>query len=284
MPSKKSSAPKGFGWENPLIPHTELQRIYSSLLEARLLNAAIKRSKLPLRKTLLTGQEACIVGTALHLSTADLIAPAAGDSIARALHNQPLADVLSNAAAPNIIPPVGLAYQDWTVANGAALAANATTTARNRTVVLAYSGPRSYLSMACLNPLGYASKNNLPIVFISFAGLNVPTTAPGLPSFAQASGVPSFPVDGNDAVAVYRVAQEAILRARSDGGPSFIDCRPFILGNKKPQDALLFMQKYLDRKGLFSPQWKQQLERDFTARLNKALSAAAKSAAPKRKR
>ena len=288
MPSKKSSAPKGHGWENPLIPHAELQRIYTSLLEARLLNAAIKRSKLPLRKTLLTGHEACIVGTALHLSRADWVAPAAGDAIARS-HTQSLAEVICSFVKPqsstaNILPPAGLAYQDWTVANGAALAANDTTTKRDRTVVLAYSGPRSYLSMACLNPLGYASKNNLPIVFISFAGLNAPSTAPGLPTFAQASGVPSFPVDGNDPVAVYRVAQEAILRARSDGGPSFIDCGTFSLGNKKPQDALLFMQKYLDRKGLFSPAWKQQLEREFTARLNKALVIASRSASAKRKR
>ena len=293
MPSSKKpsagSAPSGFGWENPLIPHPRLQQIYVALLEARLLNAAIKRSRLPLRKTILTGHEACIAASALQLTSADWIAPATGDAIARSLHHQPLADVLrifgapSSIAPANIIAPAGLAYQDWAVANGVALAANVAASAE-RSVVLAYSGPRSHLSMACLNPLGYAAKHNLPIVFVSFAGLNGPIIAPELPAFAQASGVPAFPVDGNDPVAVYRVAQESILRARTGGGPSFIDCRTFIDGSKKPQDPLRFMEKYLDRKGLFSPAWKASLERNYTRTLDKAMLTACKPASTKRKR
>jgi len=36
---------------------------------------------------------------------------------------------------------------------------------------------------------------------------------------AQAYGLPGITVDGNDVVAVYRVAQEAIHRARIGDGP-----------------------------------------------------------------
>jgi len=39
--------------------------------------------------------------------------------------------------------------------------------------------------------------------------------------------IPSSRVDGNDVVAVYEAAREAVERARAGGGPSFFECRTF---------------------------------------------------------
>jgi TPP-dependent pyruvate/acetoin dehydrogenase alpha subunit len=52
-------------------------------------------------------------------------------------------------------------------------------------------------------------------------------------------------VDGNDVVAVYRVASEAIAHARKGHGPTLIDCRLSI-----PADPLQNMRNYLIGKGL----------------------------------
>jgi TPP-dependent pyruvate/acetoin dehydrogenase alpha subunit len=39
--------------------------------------------------------------------------------------------------------------------------------------------------------------------------------------------MPGLEVDGNDAVEVYEAAQEAIGRARRDGGPTLIECKTY---------------------------------------------------------
>ena len=61
--------------------------------------------------------------------------------------------------------------------------------------------------------------------------------------------VPCIPVDTHDAVALYRVAQETMLRARNHGGPSLIDCKQVQLsrGDSNPVSR---MEAHLRRKGI----------------------------------
>ncbi len=44
---------------------------------------------------------------------------------------------------------------------------------------------------------------------------------------AQAYGIPGVTVDGNDVVAVYEAANEAIKRARNGEGPSIVECKTY---------------------------------------------------------
>ena len=44
---------------------------------------------------------------------------------------------------------------------------------------------------------------------------------------AAGYGIPGVVVDGNDALAVYEVARAAVNRARSGGGPSLLECKPY---------------------------------------------------------
>ena len=44
---------------------------------------------------------------------------------------------------------------------------------------------------------------------------------------ATAYQMPSFAIDGNDVLAVYNTAGEAIRRARAGGGPTFIECKTY---------------------------------------------------------
>ena len=96
-----------------------------------------------------------------------------------------------------------------------------------------------------------------------------------------ACGVPTIAVDGCDVVAVYRVASEALARARQDGGPTLIEC----LGPEheamrdwdaaeRPQDPIEAMENYLTRKGLMNAARKAEA----IAEAERELSAATGSA------
>lgn len=64
--------------------------------------------------------------------------------------------------------------------------------------------------------------------------------------------VPCIPVDTHDAVALYRVAQETILRARNHGGPSLIDCKQVKL-SRGDSNPVTRMEAHLRRKGILPP-------------------------------
>lgn len=65
--------------------------------------------------------------------------------------------------------------------------------------------------------------------------------------------------DGNDVVAMYRVAHEAVERARRDRGPTLIECIPFQFGGSKHRDPLANMESYLRGKGLMRRGLRHQL-------------------------
>jgi TPP-dependent pyruvate/acetoin dehydrogenase alpha subunit len=63
--------------------------------------------------------------------------------------------------------------------------------------------------------------------------------------------LPRMIVDANDVVAVYRVAHEAIDRARRGRGATWIEGVPFrVEGKRGVPDAVASMEKYLQGKGL----------------------------------
>jgi 2-oxoisovalerate dehydrogenase E1 component len=82
--------------------------------------------------------------------------------------------------------------------------------------------------------LNMASIWNLPALFIcennQFATevpLSYSAGNPDIGSRAAAYGLPGISVDGNDVLAVYAAAAEAIARARSGGGATLIECRTY---------------------------------------------------------
>ena len=60
---------------------------------------------------------------------------------------------------------------------------------------------------------------------------------------ARDYGYPGIIVDGQDVVAVWRVAQESIHRARNGAGPTLIDCR---MDSKR--DPLAHMEHYMRKR------------------------------------
>jgi 2-oxoisovalerate dehydrogenase E1 component len=50
---------------------------------------------------------------------------------------------------------------------------------------------------------------------------------PSIGSRGAAYGIPGITIDGNDVLEIYRVAAEAVARARSGGGPTLIECKTY---------------------------------------------------------
>jgi TPP-dependent pyruvate/acetoin dehydrogenase alpha subunit len=73
-------------------------------------------------------------------------------------------------------------------------------------------------------PVIFVCENNLYASHLSLAERRV---SDNLAQVADAHGVSSVRLDGNDVVAVLTAAQEAVARARARGGPSFLECRTY---------------------------------------------------------
>jgi len=98
------------------------------------------------------------------------------------------------------------------------------------------------------------------------ADLKRQTRVEDIPLKTKDYAFPSIAVDGNDVVAIYRVASEAIVRARKGHGPTLIVCRRWAAG-----DPLMNMEKYLIHKGLFNEQRKQQVAASLSRELDATL-------------
>ena len=73
-------------------------------------------------------------------------------------------------------------------------------------------------------PVLLVCENNLYATEVAF---NYATRNPEVGSRGETYGMPGVAVDGNDVLAVYQAADEAVKRARSGGGPTLIECKTY---------------------------------------------------------
>jgi TPP-dependent pyruvate/acetoin dehydrogenase alpha subunit len=258
-------APKG-SWENPLIPNAKYQQLYASMLRAQRLEAKL----VPAARRM---PEAVAAGLVVDLRADDaLVSPAPSP---RFLKGVPLKQLLmkkrpdTGFPAQNILPPITDSVAEINAAVGIAFTfQRVSCNDRNSNVVLAFTTDAA----ACLHAARLAEEHRLPILFVYMqtgrkAVLSMRT---------RRYGIPGMPVDRDDAVAVYRVAQEAIARARSGGGPTLVECMRYTVPQSS-QSAIATMERTLKRKGLFTAQWKRALSTTFRRELAQAAKAARKS-------
>jgi pyruvate dehydrogenase E1 component alpha subunit len=77
-----------------------------------------------------------------------------------------------------------------------------------------------------------------------------PITWPAVSRLASKLHLPLFPVDGDDAVAVFRVMQEAAARARDHGGPSILWAVQSTARLPRRQQPLGRLEAYLAARGI----------------------------------
>ncbi len=105
---------------------------------------------------------------------------------------------------------------------------------KNGTVGVAFFGDGAVNNGAFHEGLNMASIWKLPVLFIcenNQYATEVPfaysSGNPSVGSRGAAYGIPGIEVDGNDVLEVYRVAGEAIARARAGDGPTLIECKTY---------------------------------------------------------
>ncbi len=134
-------------------------------------------------------------------------------------------------------PEIGFMGSSGIVGPCITLAAGAGYTAKllktNR-VAVAFFGDGAVNNGAFHEGVNMASIWGLPVIFVCENNLyatEVPfvkaTRNPNVAARAQAYGLPGVEVDGNDVVAVYQAAGEAVDRARTGGGPTLLECRTY---------------------------------------------------------
>ncbi|MDE3188432.1 MAG: hypothetical protein KGM96_13040 [Acidobacteriota bacterium] len=296
--------PDGNGFS--LISSDKLIEIYTAMVKCRMI--AQHADALQLGKQggdlYSAGREAALAGVLVDLLPGDALSLSRGDFAAGFIRGMPLKDVFrclaatengggparfwmerNNDAHGHVIPPAPSAAAQLNVACGVASAWMLKSEGR---ITVALCGEDAAPMDAWREALAFAGIHQLPVLFVchryvrsaaeEFAAQAV---FDELAAHAQARRIPALTVDGNDAVAVYRVACESIGRARLGRGPTLIECRAYVCKNQKetrkaapkpPEvlDPIRRMETYLLRKGLFNPALKRKIAATFRRELEAA--------------
>lgn len=274
-----------------LISDEKVLAIYASMQQCRLLAEHVRtipRKNCPAGARLHRGLEAMLATLTADLNEDDALSVAAEDEAAGFLKGLPLTEVLRRTETPgrnqagalkhaglrshNILPPVQGTPAQLQVACGVALAWQAKWPGN---VVAAFCNGGNATAASWKDVLTFASRHQLPLLLM----VHEPASDPGkFESVAKSSlvhGVPLLTVDGNDAVATYRVVFESLGRARQGRGPTLIACRTDLMSHDQPEDAIHRMELCMERKGNFDAGLPRRIGLAFQKKLATAVEQTA---------
>jgi len=266
------------------------------------------------------GQEATEVGAAYSLREDDWIAPSHRDWTSNIIKGAPLkfcfAQLFAKATSPDrgrsspahmgypelkVITPASSIAGQLNVGTGVALGIKKL---HKDSVVVAFFGDGATSIGGFHEALNFAGVQRLPIVYVCLNNLwaeSVPirlqTALKNLSDRAKAYGFPGVSLDGNDVLAVYDAASQAIVRARSGEGPTLLECKTYrwyghseIDDGKyrisdeveawKKQDPIVRFEKYLTDKKILTEDLKKQVAAEITAEIDEAVTFAEESPFP----
>jgi pyruvate dehydrogenase E1 component alpha subunit len=167
------------------------------------------------------------------------------------------------------------------------------------TIAAAYLGDGATSSPDFHGAMNFAGVWKAPVVFVcqnNQWAISVPvaaqTAVKELVRKADGYGIPGKRVDGNDALAVYATVKEAVDRARSGGGPTFIECVTYRMGGHSSsddptryrddaevktwgeRDPVVRFRRYLERRSL----WDEAREEAATKEAQEKIGAAIRTA------
>ncbi|HZW56919.1 MAG TPA: pyruvate dehydrogenase (acetyl-transferring) E1 component subunit alpha [Nitrososphaerales archaeon] len=308
----------------PSLSEQDLKHIYRSMLTTRLFD--IKSMNLQRQGRIgfyvpCSGQEAAQIGSAFALRNSDWTLPTYRDmgvAILRGVPVRTLFDHLMGNAkdlmrgrqmpnhwgfkSANYVSIASTIAAHLPVATGVAMAMKMK---NEDNVVMAYHGDGATSAGDFHSAYNFAGVYKAPIVFIcenNGWAISLPAskqTASG--TFAEkalAYGFPGVRVDGNDALAVYKAAREAVERARKGQGPTMIECLTYRMGphstsddpNRyrtreemeawKRKDPVERFRSYLERKGYWSKDFEEDLRAKIDAEINTAVKEEAEVPPP----
>ncbi|OAI94783.1 MULTISPECIES: thiamine pyrophosphate-dependent dehydrogenase E1 component subunit alpha [Pseudomonas] len=149
--------------------------------------------------------------------------------------------------ATGVMVTTGIVGSSMPIANGLALAAQIRGEKR---VAVAYFGDGASNIGAFHEALNMASVWKLPVIFVcqnngyaEHTKYAYGTSVANIAQRAVAYSMPGVTVDGNDPVAMYHAAREAVERARAGQGPTLIEAKTFRFHGHVFGDADAYMDK-----------------------------------------
>lgn len=229
-------------------------------------NELYMQGKVPSTLHLYIGQEAVAVGVSAHLRKDDYVLSTHrphGHALAKGVSpNAIMAELFGKVTGTckgkggsmhvgdmsvGVLPAIAIVGGNAPIAAGAALAFKLQESDR---VSVCYFGDGATNEGAWHEALNAAAIWDLPVVFVCENNLYAASTPFNLAfrienvaQRAQAYGIPAVVVDGNDLLAVYRAAGEAVARARSGEGPTLIECMTYRLCGHSRSDPRTYRTK-----------------------------------------
>jgi hypothetical protein len=235
-------------FENPLLPHRRLKELHALMLRCHTLD---RRKAGPAR-------EALLAAAAIQLRPGDLIFGEGVDTTAEALAPPPKPNAFSTGKSA-AEPIAGIRLPKASRLTLYAATALGLRIAGSDGVVMALATAGS-TEPGWAAALEYAHHARLPLLLVcadSTGGRARGGTSAlswqAVSKLAKKLHLPVLSVDGEDAVAVYRVAQESVLRARVGDGPAVIwgVLTPKGTKSSRSMQPIARMESYLAARGLF---------------------------------
>ncbi len=253
-----------------------------------------------------SGQEAAQLGAVAALKPADWLVPSFREANAEIWRGRPLENFILYYAGFNEGSEIDESRNDFPLAIPVA---SQTLHAvglgwgikyrKKDDIVMTFFGDGATSEGDFHEGMNFAGVFQVPVVFVcqnNQWAISMPrerqTHSQTLAKKARAYGMPGIQVDGNDILAVYAAADEAVNRARSGEGPTMIECVTYRLlmhttaddptryrsdeevEDWQRRDPIPRFQKYLTEKGLLAEDWLQALEEEIQAEIQAAVDKA----------
>jgi len=301
---------------DPVLEQGLLRRMFREMLRVRLLDerlVALHRQGRIGFYGASTGQEAAPVAAGLALMAHDWVFPALRESALMLVRGFPLrtyiaqvygnqADVLKGRQMPSHMSGRSVNQVSWSTVVGSQLphavgAAWAAKLKGDDTVVMGFLGDGATSSPDFHCAMNMAGLFSVPVVLVcqnNQLAVSVPvarqTAAATLAAKAEAYGIASARVDGNDPIAVYAVLSEAIAGARRGAGPTFVELFTYRIAPHstsddptryrsedevemwKKKDPLLRLRRYLGLSEILSDQEEAELRGAIGEEIGQAIA------------
>jgi TPP-dependent pyruvate/acetoin dehydrogenase alpha subunit len=265
--------------QQSLISDEKLKQLYAAMLKLRLLNEQ-SHSNTGKSRSRSRFQEACEAACIIDLRSHDTVACSTDEAFAafvgssslrssNGLDGQQPTMAATSKTSPPILLQLNKPSDRLILATGAAFTYQAQKTGN---LVIAFNNAEKLSQVS--DSLRFAFDHRLPIIYVQRAArANTNSASPR----TKSSQLPAISVDQSDAVAIYRVAYEAIDKARRGVGPTIIQCVRYSAGLRKlasnlvdTDDPLEHMEQQLRKKSLWSEEFKRSLEENFREDLKRS--------------
>jgi len=267
-----------------LVSNEKLLAIYTAMVKCRMLEQRatllFQQGKLCSDLHASSGREAASAAIAVDLQPNDSLSIAPGDWLSAFVKGMPLENLFQTLAyssahlngqpAPTPADPEQkniLTGDDTHRPESVREHALAAQAAKEGAIVIAILPSAEDALKPWHSVMAAAASQKLPVVFVHYAESQPgETLARGKAKNPEAlfHGVPGIAVDASDAVAVYRVSYEAIIRARQARGATLLQCAARTAGSDPAgaeksttsanqslsTDPVSAMENYLKRKGI----------------------------------